>query len=182
MAWTPDGRFLFYTQRGPRTRFDLWALPSFGDRQPFVLLNSKADENTALVSPNGRWLAYLSDESGFSELYVQSFSADGKLGTDRQRISDNGAFSPVWSSDGKEIFFIDRNRQMMATTVKTDGPQFEKTTPVALFKTRTIFSYGLFREFDVTPDRQRFLIGTLVGDSKPAAPTVIMNWTALLKK
>lgn len=74
------------------------------------------------------------------------------------------------------------DRQMMATTVKTDGPQFEKTTPVALFKTRTIFTYGLFREFDVTSDRQRFLIGTLVGDSKPTPPTVIMNWTALLKK
>ncbi len=181
-AWSPDGRFLLYIQRGPKTRFDIWALPSFGDRKPFVLLNSKADESTALVSPNGHWLAYLSDESGDWELYVQSFSSDGKLGTDRQRISDNGAFSPVWSSDGKEIFFIDRNRQMMATTVKTDGPEFEKTTPVALFKTRTVFQYGLFQEFGVTRDRQRFLIGTLVGDSRAPSPTVIMNWTALLKR
>jgi eukaryotic-like serine/threonine-protein kinase len=181
-VWTADGRFMLYEQRGPKTRFDIWALPSFGDRKPFVLLNSKADENSPLVSPNGRWLAYLSDESGYWELYVQSFSSDGKLGTDRQRISDNGAFSPVWSRDGNEIFFIDRDRQMMATTVKTDGPTFEFTTPVVLFKTRTVFQYGAFQEFDVTADRQRFVIGTLVGDSRAASPTVIMNWTALLKK
>lgn len=147
-----------------------------------MLLNSKADENSPLISKNGRWIAYLSDESGYWELYVQSFTSDGKLGSDRQRISANGATSPVWSSDGKEIFFIDRDRQLMATTVKTDSPAFEFTTPVALFKTRTVYQYGLFQEFDVSPDRQRFVIGTLVGETKPANPTVILNWTALLKK
>lgn len=181
-AWTPDGRFLLYMQRGPKTRSDIWALPSFGDRKPFVLLNSSADENTPLISPNGKWLTYLSDDSNYWELYVQSFTSDGKLGTDRQRISSNGAISPVWSSDGKELFFIDRDRQLMATTVKTDGQKFEFTTPVALFKTRTVFQYGAFQEFDVTPDHQRFLVGTLVGDSRAASPIVIMNWTALLKK
>lgn len=181
-VWTPDGRFLLYIQRGPKTRFDVWALPLFGDRKPLVLLNSKADENSPMISANGRWIAYLSDESGYWELYVQSFTADGKLGSDRQRISANGAVSPVWSSDGKEIFFIDRDRQLMATTVKTDGPTFEFTTPVALFKTRTVYQYGLFQEFDVSPDRQRFVIGTLIGEPKSANPTVIMNWTALLKK
>jgi serine/threonine protein kinase len=181
-VWTPDGRFLLYIQRGLKTRFDIWALPSFGDRQPFVLLNSKADENSPLISANGRWIAYLSDESGYWELYVQSFTSDGKLGSDRQRISGNGAVSPVWSSDGNEIFFIDRDRQLMATTVKTDSPAFEFTKPVALFKTRTVYQYGLFQEFDVSPDRQRFVIGTLIGEPKSANPTVIMNWTALVKK
>jgi len=180
-VWTPDGRFLLYMQRGPKTRSDIWALPSFGDHKPFVLLNSKADENTPLISANGRWIAYLSDESGYWELYVQSFTVDGKIGSDRKRISANGAVSPVWSNDGKEIFFIDRGRQMMAATVKTDGPEFEFTTPIALFKTRTVYQYGLFDEFDVSPDRQRFLIGTLIGESKSAHPTVILNWTAALK-
>ena len=181
-AWTPDERFLLYMQRAPKTRLDIWALPLFGERKPFVLLNSKADENTPMISKKGRWMAYLSDESGYWELYVQSFTSDGKLGSDRQRISANGAVSPVWSSDGKEIFFIDRDRQLMATTVKTDGAVFEFSTPVALFKTRTVFQYGLFQEFDVSPDRQRFVIGTLIGEPKSANPTVILNWTALLKK
>jgi hypothetical protein len=71
---------------------------------------------------------------------------------------------------------------MMATTVKTDGPEFKFTTPVALFKTRTVFQYGAFQEFDVAPDRQRFLIGTLIGEPKSAHPAVILNWTAALKK
>ncbi|MGQ0762504.1 MAG: protein kinase domain-containing protein [Acidobacteriota bacterium] len=181
-GWTPDGRFLLYMQRAPKTRLDIWALPLFGDRQPFVLLNSRADEHTPMISANGRWIAYLSDESGYWELYVQSFTSDGKVGSDRQRISGNGATSPVWSRDGKEIFFIDRDRQLMATTVKTDGSAFEFTTPVALFKTRTVYQYGLFQEFDVSPDRQKFLIGTLIGDLRSANPTVIMNWTSLLKK
>ena len=180
--WTPDGRFLLYVMRGPKTRLDIWALPLFGDRQPFALLNSRADEHTPLISPNGRWIAYLSDESGYWELYIQSFTTEGKLGSDRIRISSNGAISPVWSSDGKEIFFISRDRQMMATTVKTDGAEFERTPPVALFKTRTVNGYGLFREFAVTPDRQRFLVGTLIGEPKSANPTVILNWTAALKK
>jgi len=182
-VWTPDGRFLFYMRRGPKTRSDIWVLPSFGDRKEYPLLNSAADENTPLISANGQWIAYLSDESGYSDLYVQSFTADGKLGTERKRISgSNGALSPVWSSDGNELFFIGRDRQMMATTVKTDGPQFEFTPPVALFKTRTVFQYGAFQEFDVTRDRQRFLIGTLIGEPKSANPTVILNWTAALKK
>jgi dipeptidyl aminopeptidase/acylaminoacyl peptidase len=181
-VWTPDGRFLLYTMRGPKTRLDIWALPAFGERKPFPLLNSRADELTPLISPNGRWLAYLSDESGYWELYVQSFTAEGKLGSDRQRISANGALSPVWSRDGQELFFISRDRQMMATTVKTDGAEFEFTPPVALFKTRTVYGYATFREFDVTPDRQRFLVGTLIGEPKSANPTVILNWTAALKK
>jgi len=181
-VWTPDGRFLLYMQRGPKTRSDIWALPSFGDHKPIVLLNSRADENTPLISPNGRWIAYLSDESGYWELYVQSFTFEGKLGSDRKRISANGAISPVWSGDGKELFFISRDRQMMATAVKTDGAEFEFTPPVALFKTRTVYAYGAFQEFDVTPDRQRFLVGTLIGEPKSANPTVILNWTAALKK
>jgi hypothetical protein len=94
----------------------------------------------------------------------------------------NGAVSPVWSGDGKEIFFIHRDRQLIATTVNTDSPQFEFTTPVALFKTRTVYQYGLFHESDVSPDRQGFLIGTLIGEPKSANPTVIMNWTAALKR
>jgi dipeptidyl aminopeptidase/acylaminoacyl peptidase len=181
-VWTPDGRFLLYDMRGPQTRLDIWALPSFGERKPFALLNSRADEHTPLISPNGRWIAYLSDESGYWELYVQSFTSEGKLGSDRKRISANGAASTVWSGDGKELFFISRDRQMMATTVKTDGAEFESTPPVALFKTRTVYGYGLFREFAVTPDRQRFLIGTLIGEPNSANPTVILNWAAALKK
>jgi len=132
-------------------------------------------------SANGRWLAYNSDETGRSEIYVQSFSNEGKLGSDRKLISSAGGMLPVWRADGSELFFVAPDGQMMVAAVKTDGREFEFATPKALFKTRMMASIS-FHEFDVTPDGQRFLIGTLIGESKAAPPTVIMNWTALLKK
>ena len=85
--------------------------------------------------------------------------------------------------DGSELFFIAADGQMMASSVKTDGTEFQFGAPKPLFKTRTLSLEGaIFREYDVTPDGQRFLIGTLIGDTKFPPPTVIMNWTALMKK
>src|SRR5262249_35223417 len=78
-AWSPDGRFLIFLHRGVKTRRDLWALPMFGERREYQLLNSKFEETSPQFSPDGRWLAYASEESGNSEIYVQAFSADGKL-------------------------------------------------------------------------------------------------------
>ncbi|HEX7295626.1 MAG TPA: hypothetical protein VF251_07725, partial [Pyrinomonadaceae bacterium] len=182
-AWSPDGRFILFMQRGVKTRTDLWALPTFGDRKEYLLSSSPFNEQNPQLSPNGRWLAYTSDETGDAEVYVQSFSADGKLGADKKRVSTTGGKLPVWRRDGSEIFFIAADGQMMAASVKTDRAAFEFDAPKALFKTRTIsLEGGIYHEYDVSPDGQRFLIGTLIGDPKAAPPTVIMNWTALLKK
>ena len=90
---------------------------------------------------------------------------------------------PVWRKDGTELFFIAGDGQMVVSSVKTAGSEFEFTTPKALFKTNTLPTFGgTAHEFDVSPDGQRFLIGTLVGDSKVPPPTVILNWPALVKK
>ena len=89
---------------------------------------------------------------------------------------------PVWRRDGSELFFIAGDDQMMVSSVRTAGSEFEFTTPKALFKTNTLSFGGTAHEFDVLPDGQRFLIGTLVGDTKAPPPTVILNWPALLKK
>ena len=173
----------FFMQRGVKTRMDLWALPMFGDKKEFLLSSSPFDEQNPQLSPNGRWLAYTSDENGNYQIYVQSFSPEGKLGADKKIVSTTGGTSPVWRRDGNELFFLAPDGQMMAAPVKTGGAEFEFDAPKALFKTRTMsLEGGIYHEFDVSPDGQRFLIGTLVGDSKAAPPTVIMNWTALLKK
>jgi Tol biopolymer transport system component len=179
--WSPDGRFILFLYRGVKTRMDIWAMPTFGDKKEYQLVNSAFNEQTPHLSPNGRWLAYNSDETGNGEIYVQSFSSDGKLGTDKKRLSTNGGFYPVWRHDGNEIFFVAADGQMMAATVKTGGTEFEFEAPKPLFKTRMLSSTTNFHEFDVSPDGQRFLIGTLVGDTKAPAPTVIWNWTSLLK-
>lgn len=178
--YSPDGRFLMYTKRGTKTRLDVWLL-SLADKREVPLLASAADEVYAEISPNSKWLAYASDETGEHELYVQSFNPDGTLGNDRKRISTDGALRLAWSRDGKELFFTNRANRMMATLVKTDGPTFEYTPPKILFETRMLFQYGGADFFDVTPDG-KFLIGTLIGEPNAPAPTVILNWPELLKK
>jgi serine/threonine protein kinase len=182
-AWSPDGRFILFMERGVKTRMDLWALPMFGDKKEFLLSNSPFDEQNPQLSPDGRWLAYTSDETGNYQIYVRAFSADGKLAPDKKVISTTGGTSPVWRRDGSELFFIAADGQMMAASVKTGGAEFEFAAPKPLFKTRTMsLEGGIYHEYDVSPDGQRFLIGTLVGDTKAPTPTVIMNWTALVKK
>jgi len=182
-AWSPDGRFIIFMERGVKTRMDLWALPLFGDRKEYRLSNSPFDEQNPSLSPDGHWLAYSSDETGNYEIYVQSFSAAGKLGADKKIVSTAGGKLPVWRRDASELFYIAADGQMMASSVKTGGTEFQFDAPKPLFKTRTMgLESAIFREFDVSPDGQRFLIGSLIGDSKAAPPTAITNWTALLKK
>ncbi len=182
VAWSPDGRFIILLRDGVKTQFDMWVLPQFGDRKEYQLLDSVFDEVTPQFSPDGRWLAYSSDDTGTFEIYVQSFSADGKLGSDKKRISTNGGRFPVWRRDGSELFYIAADGSVMAATVKTGGNEFEFSAPKALFKARLLTWAGNFHEFDVTPDGQRFLIGTRTGEPTAPPPTVILNWTAALKK
>ena len=181
-AWSPDGRFILFVRRGVKTRMDVYAFPLFGERKEYPILNSPFDEQNVAVSPDGHWLVYASDESGAYELYVQPFSADGRLGADKQRISSKGGKFPVWRRDGKELFFIAPDGQMMSSAIRATEQKFEFDIPKALFKTRMLSQIVNFHEFDVSPDGQRFLIGTVIGDTKASAPTVLLNWTALVQK
>ena len=179
-SWSPDGRFVVFMEGGVKTRMDIWALQMFGEKKAYPLSQSPFDERSPQVSPDGRWLAYSSDETGDYEIYVQSFSAEGKLGSDKKRISTKGGRFPVWRHDGSELFFVGGDGSMMATPAKTGGGEFEFSAPQALFKTRML--QWNFHEFDVSLDGQRFLIGTRIGEPSGPPPTVILNWTAALKK
>jgi hypothetical protein len=168
-------------KRGVKTRLDMYSVSLDGQQEETLLLNSPFDEISPALSPDGKWLAYGADDTGTYEIYVQSFS-DAKLGADRKRISTTGGRLPVWRRDGSELFFVAADGQLMAASIKLGGNEFEFSAPRALFKTRMLSHFGSTHEFDVTPDGQRFLIGTLIGDTKAPLPTVIMNWPALLKK
>jgi eukaryotic-like serine/threonine-protein kinase len=181
-AWSPDGRFILFEQRGVKTRFDMWVLPMFGDRKEYQLSNSPFDEQTPQFSPDGRWLAYAADDTGNYEIYVQSFSADGKLGSDKKIVSTNGGRYPVWRHDGSELFYVAADGSVTSMAVKTGGTEFEFSAPKALFQTRMLSRLVNFHEFNVSPDGQNFLIGTRIGEAKAAPPTVILNWTSALKR
>jgi hypothetical protein len=180
--WSRDGRFLLFTKTAANTRRDVWVLPVFGDRQPYPILNSQFDEYRAQLSPDGRWLVCVSDESGSYEVYAQPFTADGKLGGAKQRISTSGGNQPRFRRDGQELFYVAADGQMMAVALKP-GATFDFETPKALFKTRMLT--GMIQsgiEYDVTADGQRFLIGTMVGEANATPVSVILNWTAEVKK
>jgi Tol biopolymer transport system component len=148
----------------------------FGDEKPFPFLKTRFDERDAQFSPDGRWVAYQSNESGSFEIYVQPFPGPGG----KFRISTNGGTQVRWNKNGREIFYLSRDSNMMATPVQlsTDGRSLEIGTSVALFPVRVPGGQQLpaKQQYAVSPDGQRFLIN-LTGDEGTTSPiTIIYNW------
>jgi hypothetical protein len=172
--WSRDGRYIIAQASDPKTNFDIWVLPLFGDRKALPYLQTEFNEAWAKLSPNGQWLAYTSDETKRNEVYVQTFPNPGR----KWQVSTNGGTRPVWSRDGKELFFSDLGRKMMAVEVKS-GAKFEAGVPKPLFDTR--FAPGNGTWFEVDKDG-RFLIPRLVEEGPVVPISVVVNWTAGLKK
>jgi eukaryotic-like serine/threonine-protein kinase len=168
--WSPDGRFLLYRTFGVKTKSDIWVLPMFGDRKPYPFLETEFDEAFAIFSPDGRWVAYVSDEAGTGEVYVRRFQGSGGS----WRISTDGGTVPRWRRDGKELFYFSGGK-LMAVDVKASESSFEPGPPRLLFEKSGISNY------DVSRDGQQFLIAVPV-ESSPEPITVVLNWTAALKR
>src|SRR5262249_9382222 len=134
--WSSDGKYLIYEEIRPKTNTDLWVLPMSGDQKPVLYLQTEFNEAHAQFSPDGKWVAYSSDETGRPEVYVQSFPIS--IGTKRQ-ISTIGGDQPTWRHDQKELFYLGADGKMMAVPVKMNGT-FEPGEPVALFQTH--FGYN----------------------------------------
>jgi serine/threonine protein kinase len=167
--WSRDGRYLIYYQIDPVTKYDVWALPLTGNTKPFPILQSGFNEHRATLSPNVHWLAYTSDETGQDEIYVQSFPTPSK----KWRVSANGGSRPVWSRDGKEVFYIASDRKLMASTVNA-GATLEIGSPQPLFVTRQ----SITRFFDVSPDARRFLLVDPLPDPITPPMNLVINWAA----
>jgi hypothetical protein len=128
-----------------------------------------------MLSPDGRWMAYTSNESGRNEVYVQPFPGPGgKWQTSR----DGGAW-PTWRADGRELYFVAADRKLMAVDVKA-GDAFEAGDPRPLFSTRIRIAFS--REYDVTPDGKHFLVNIVLGEENIAPITLVQNWMAALKR
>lgn len=177
--WSADGGLILYQESAANRMWDLWALPLVGDQKPFPIIQSNFRESQAKFSPDGRWIAYVSDESGTSQVYVQNFpNAGGKL-----MVSINGGFQPRWRRDGKELFYFGTDNKLMVVQVKTNGNDFQAGTPSPLFQATLIPPIPIGGSAgEVTHDGQRFLINVLVEESASSPAIVVQNWTALLKR
>ncbi|MBZ5617274.1 MAG: hypothetical protein LAQ69_00880 [Acidobacteriia bacterium] len=171
--WSRDGRVVNFQNAGVHTAFDVWVLPLSGDRKPFPFLQTAASERNGKLSPDGRWLAYESDQTGEYEVYVQTFP--GKEG--KWQVSAAGGTHPVWRRDGRELFFISGNGQLMAADVKS-GATFGHSVPKPLFETET----PLNAAFGVSQDGKRFLMDNLLEIGSIQSMNVIINWQAGAKQ
>jgi Tol biopolymer transport system component len=178
--WSSDGRFIIYTA-GKRDieNSDLWILPLEGDRKPYPFLQTQFNEVHPKFSPDVKWVAYASDETGRAEVYVQSFPASGG----KLQISAGGGDQPQWRRDGKELFYLGPDRRIMAVQVKT-GATLETEVPAPLFQTRVnpTTLTNARNSYVVAADGQRFLVNDVVQETASKPVTVVVNWTAQLKK
>jgi hypothetical protein len=175
---TSDGRFLLYQQSTSRG-YNLGVL-SMAERKPSPFAEGAFNEVQGRFSPNGRWVAYASDESGKFDVYVRPFPADRSQST---MISIAGGMQPEWRRDGKELFYISADGKMTAVPVVTDGPVFTAGAPRALFDVATPESTAPYpSNYAVTADGQRFLINTTVEQPTRPALAVIFNWLSSLNK
>jgi Tol biopolymer transport system component/tRNA A-37 threonylcarbamoyl transferase component Bud32 len=178
VSWSPDGRFILYVTGAntPRTGNDLFVLPLSGDRKSVPFLNTQFNEGLGQFSPDGRWVVYASNEAGRFEVYVAPFPGPGG----KWQISTGGGSWPRWRRDGAEIFYIGPDNKLMAAAVNSKGSNFDVGAVKPLFETHAVTAFRY--SYAVSADGQRFLINTVPEQAASAPITVVVNWTAGLKK
>jgi serine/threonine-protein kinase len=168
--WSIDGRTLLYTTQDPKTGLDIWAIPLTGDRKPWALIQTPFNESDARLSPDGRWVAYVSNESGIDQVYVRSFpKAESKW-----QISANGGTHPHWSRDGRELLFVAAGDMLASVRVDSE-PAFRVSEAVQI--SRLPGATG----FELTPDGQRVLVQMPEDGANANELHVIVNWRSELK-
>ena len=205
-SWSAGGRYLLFNSQDPQTDSDIWVLPMQGERTPWVFLKTPYRELYARFSPDDRWVAYQSNESGRPEIYVRPFvsplsdaatstpaaldkstnaqrSGSGAMADGQWQVSSAGGIFPAWRADGKELYYLDSSGALVAVPIAVNGSVLEPGAPVVLFPT-SIFGGGVDtqqgRQYDVAPEG-RFLINTML-ESAAAPITLILNWKADAKE
>ena len=151
-----------------------------GKPEPYPVVRTAADEHYGTLSPDGRWLAYISNETGAYEVYVESFPATGF----KRQVSTQGGFEPQWRRDGKELFYLAPNQTLMAVGVKSNPTTLEVSPPKALFATHIKWMeiQAVAHHYAAAPDGQRFLIISATDEARSVPVTIVLNWSAALKK
>jgi Tol biopolymer transport system component len=187
-SWSADGRFVLFNSVDPSTVTDLWILQMDGNRTASVFLKTPFREAYGVFSPDGKWVAYHSNETGRPEIYVRPFVAPGQAATPAdanggQPVSAAGGVYAAWRSDGKELYYLNPAGAMVAAPITVIGRTLSAGTPVILFPTRIVGGGQDLtqpRQYDIAPDG-RFLINTVM-DGAPEPITLIQNWHPDAKK
>jgi Tol biopolymer transport system component len=173
--WSRDGRYLlFRTITPPNAEIDIWALPLEGDQKPSPVVRASFEERDAQFSPDGKWIAYHSNESGQHEVYVQPFQGAGE----RMRITKDGGVQARWRSDGGELFYLTLRGELVAVPIalRPDGRSPQPGPAVPLFQARVGAVQGVaLHSYVVAPDGQRFLVETVIEETPPPI-SIILNW------
>ena len=179
--WSPDGKTVIYANRTPETKWDLYTTQPDGDAEPQPFVRTPFNEQHAQFSSDGRWVAYSSDESGSSEVYIQPYpAADGP----KVRVSTNGGALPRWRRDGRELFYVGADRQLMSVDVTLSAQHAQTGTPHPLFQMRWGVaqlpnSSGQTAGCAISPDGQRILTYRN-SEFESQSIDLLINWPAML--
>jgi Tol biopolymer transport system component len=175
--WSRDGRYILFESINTETKGELWLQPMFGDRTPVAFQHTPYSEIQGRISPDGRWIAYTSDESGAWEVYVQSFPKPGF----KQVVSIGGGYEPQWRGDGQELFYRAEDGTISSVDIQL-GATSKIGRPKALFKI-WVSRPSLFRNYyAVSGDGQRFLIDSTNSMSSKESISILVNWPARLPR
>jgi len=173
-GWSADGRFFLYRATGNGN--DLWIKPSDPGASPYAFLATPFGETYGEFSPDGQWLAYVTDESGAVEVYVTAFPS----GHGKTRVSTDGGNFPRWRRDGRELYYVSADNKMTAAAVSISPSGFHVDATTTLFQTAVVPGPGT--PYVVSPDGRRFLINSTIPSTDPPSLSVVFNWPALLRK
>ena len=182
-SWSPDGTLAF-VQRGAQGGWDIWTLSmqeTSAEPEPF--LKTRFNEAWPTFSPDGRWLAYASNETGRTEVYVRPFPEGAPV----HRVSSEGGSSPTWSRDGRQLFFRrsgeERDRGILVIDVTTDDG-FQRTQPRTIFENRKYRGTGPIRSYDVAPDGERFIMATAGSNEQQPVESIriVLDWAEELNR
>jgi dipeptidyl aminopeptidase/acylaminoacyl peptidase len=174
---SPDGGYLVYQRLDTKTGWDIWALPLGTDPKPVPVVQTDADERSARLSPDGRWIAFVANNSGVFEIYVQPFPGPGR----RLQVSTKGGDQPQWRSDGSELFYLAPDSRLTATSIKlaADRQSVDIGPPVPLL-VAAVGGVTNVRtaNYAASADGQRFLVNRLLRDAGGTPLRVVLNWSA----
>jgi Tol biopolymer transport system component len=177
-SWSPDGKVILFNATDPQTRLDLWAIEATPGATPKVFAGGEADQCCGKFSPDGRWVAYVSNDSGQPEVFVKPSGREAEP----VRISKDGGGGPEWHTGGRELYFLNPENRLMGATVTVSGDTFTAGTPVPLFAINSWLKPAVqLRVSDDSPYAvvgDRFLVTENEPDPRASTIQVLVNWTA----